>query len=242
MIASTKTTSSNIRFTTKPIFGIDCGCESTCSFAVLGCRFEYFQLRHDDLGRIVFLPLTKCTAIMRILAYSISTYFINEYLKITEITTVKCMKNSAVGVIQVFREEYLRKPTQANVGSIASGRSLWFSWYVRKHWLYTLGMKELSIRKWVFVKVIYRVPTLMLETIASYDLYIWLAFFGCPKSLNNLNLLHNSSVFLRAISGSDSKMWICRQWFQVQDWIFLIRWYLSKLGDHYQKLSASSRT
>ena len=49
------------------------------------------------------------------LAYDISADCVDEYLKIGESTTMECMKNFAAGVIQVFEEEYLRKPTQANV-------------------------------------------------------------------------------------------------------------------------------
>jgi len=47
----------------------------------------------------------------------------------------------------------------------------------------------------MLAKGIYRVPTLILEAFASYDLWIWHAFFGCPGSFNDLNILHWSNVF-----------------------------------------------
>ena len=37
-------------------------------------------------------------------------------------------------------------------------------------------------------------PTIILEAVASYDLQIWYAFFGLPKS-NNFNVLKRSHVF-----------------------------------------------
>jgi len=52
---------------------------------------------------------------MRNLAYGISAYCVDEYLKIIESMAMECMKNFAAGVIQVFGEEYLRKSILANV-------------------------------------------------------------------------------------------------------------------------------
>jgi len=49
------------------------------------------------------------------LAYGILTNCADEYLKIGKGTSMECMKNFTSKVIQVFREEYLRKSTQANV-------------------------------------------------------------------------------------------------------------------------------
>jgi len=81
----------------------------------LASRFEYFQLRYDGVSQCGLSPLTKCTAVMRILAYGISVDCIDEYLKIGESTAMECMNNFAAGVVQVFGGEYLRKPTQADV-------------------------------------------------------------------------------------------------------------------------------
>jgi len=39
------------------------------------------------------------------------------------------------------------------------------------------------------------VPTIILEAVASYDLWIWHAFFGLPRSLNDINVLDRSPVF-----------------------------------------------
>jgi len=52
------------------------------------------------------------------LVYGITADCIDEYLKIGASTTLECMKNFALGVIEVFGNEYLRKPSQADVGRI----------------------------------------------------------------------------------------------------------------------------
>jgi hypothetical protein len=38
-------------------------------------------------------------------------------------------------------------------------------------------------------------PTLVLEAVALYDLWIWHAFFGLPGALNDINVLHQSHIF-----------------------------------------------
>lgn len=72
-------------------------------------------MRDDCASRRGLSSITKCTAAMRMLTYGLSTDCVDGYLKIGGSTAMECMKNSAVGVIQVFGDEYLRKPTKADV-------------------------------------------------------------------------------------------------------------------------------
>uniref|UniRef100_A0A0D3EDK9 Uncharacterized protein n=1 Tax=Brassica oleracea var. oleracea TaxID=109376 RepID=A0A0D3EDK9_BRAOL len=44
-------------------------------------------------------------------------------------------------------------------------------------------------------------PTIVLEAVASYDLWIWHAFFGPPGTLNGINVLDRSPVFDDIIKG-----------------------------------------
>ncbi|XP_047965618.1 uncharacterized protein LOC125210083 [Salvia hispanica] len=44
-------------------------------------------------------------------------------------------------------------------------------------------------------------PTIILEAVASYDLWIWHAFFGTPGSCNDINVLHRSPVFDDVLEG-----------------------------------------
>jgi len=122
---------------------------------------------------------------------------VDEYLKIGESTAMECMKNFAAGVIQVFGEEYLQKPTQADVDrllAVAEARD--FPGMLRSidcmHWVWKNCP---TASKGTFAKGLYRVPTIILEVVASYDLWIWHAFFGCRGTLNDMNVLHRSPVF-----------------------------------------------
>ena len=44
-------------------------------------------------------------------------------------------------------------------------------------------------------------PTIVLEAVASQDLWIWKAFFGPPGTLNDINVLDRSSVFDDILEG-----------------------------------------
>ncbi|XP_010450364.1 PREDICTED: uncharacterized protein LOC104732513 [Camelina sativa] len=45
-------------------------------------------------------------------------------------------------------------------------------------------------------------PTIVLEAVASYDLWIWHAFFGAPGTMNDLNILDRSNVFDDILNGN----------------------------------------
>ena len=47
---------------------------------------------------------------MQMLAYGIAADCVDEYLKIGVSTALECTKNFALGIIEVFDDEYLRKP------------------------------------------------------------------------------------------------------------------------------------
>jgi hypothetical protein len=44
-------------------------------------------------------------------------------------------------------------------------------------------------------------PTIILEAVASQDLWLWHAFFGMPGSLNNINVLDQSPIFAALAEG-----------------------------------------
>lgn len=72
---------------------------------------SYFTQRFDCAGRVGLSPLQKCTAAIRMLAYGSPGDSLDEYLKIGKSTSVQCLDMFARGVIDVFGEEYLRRPT-----------------------------------------------------------------------------------------------------------------------------------
>jgi hypothetical protein len=47
-------------------------------------------------------------------------------------------------------------------------------------------------------------PTIILETVASYDRWIWYVFFGVAGSNNDINILNQSSLFTDVLRGEAS--------------------------------------
>ena len=69
----------------------------------------------DALNRLGLSPLKKCTAAISQLGNGTPADQLDEYLKIGESTGVECLKMFVKGVIEVFGEKYLRRPTVQDV-------------------------------------------------------------------------------------------------------------------------------
>uniref|UniRef100_A0A0D3CQ83 Uncharacterized protein n=1 Tax=Brassica oleracea var. oleracea TaxID=109376 RepID=A0A0D3CQ83_BRAOL len=69
------------------------------------------------------------------------------------------------------------------------------SWDDWKHQLYVLGVEKLPNRLERTYTRGSGKPTLVLEAVASQDLWIWHAYFGSPDTLNDINVLDRSPVF-----------------------------------------------
>ncbi|KAL0790149.1 hypothetical protein Bca101_006395 [Brassica carinata] len=65
-------------------------------------------------------------------------------------------------------------------------------------------------------------PTIVLEAVASYDLWIWYAFFGPPGTLNDINVLDRSPVFDDIINGQAPRVN-----FLVNERVYRLAYYLT---------------
>ncbi|KAL0742214.1 hypothetical protein Bca4012_083727 [Brassica carinata] len=71
----------------------------------------YFQQRRNAHGRYGLSALQKCTAAIRMLAYGQSGDTYDEYLRLGDSTSRLCLENFTNAIIQLFGDEYLRRPT-----------------------------------------------------------------------------------------------------------------------------------
>jgi hypothetical protein len=71
----------------------------------------YFCEKYDTTGRTSLTALQKCTTALRQLAYGMTTYTIDEYLKLGKTTTLECIEYYYSGIIECFGDEFLRRPT-----------------------------------------------------------------------------------------------------------------------------------
>ncbi|XP_048623660.1 uncharacterized protein LOC111207822 [Brassica napus] len=77
----------------------------------LSSEVPYFQQTINAAGRYGLSPLQKCTAAIRMLAYGQSGDTYDEYLRLGDSTSRLCLANFTDAIIQLFGDEYLRRPT-----------------------------------------------------------------------------------------------------------------------------------
>ncbi|XP_048633743.1 putative nuclease HARBI1 isoform X2 [Brassica napus] len=164
--------------------------------------FSFFQQRRDATGRLGLSALQKCTAAIRLLAYGTAADAVDEYLRLGETTALSCLHNFTDGIIHIFGEEYLRRPTPEDLQRLLDiGETRGFPGMVGSidcmHWEWKncptawKGQYSRGSGK----------PTIVLEAVASHDLWIWHAFFGPPGTLNDINVLDRSPVFDDILQG-----------------------------------------
>jgi hypothetical protein len=75
---------------------------------------HYFAQKRNVVGALGFSCLQKVTATFRQLAYGVPADYVDEYLRIGEITAIESLRNFVKLVCEVFGPEYLRPPNENN--------------------------------------------------------------------------------------------------------------------------------
>ncbi|XP_010694614.3 uncharacterized protein LOC104907389 [Beta vulgaris subsp. vulgaris] len=140
---------------------------------------KFFVQKPDATGRMGASKLQKCTAAIRMLAYGSSSDAVDEYLKIASSTARECLLHFVEAVVARFGDEYLRKANANDIERLLhEGERRGFPGMMGSidcmHW----NWKNCP-RGW---KGMYqgrsKTTTIILEAVASSDLWIWHAFFG----------------------------------------------------------------
>ncbi|KAL5554961.1 hypothetical protein UlMin_037197 [Ulmus minor] len=130
------------------------------------------------------------------LAYGIAADATDEYIKIGESTAIQSLKKICRAVVEVFAEQYLRSPNANDVARLLHiGK--------RRGFPGMLGSLDCMHWKWKNCPTAWAgqyagrsgSPTIILEAVADYDLWIWHAYFGLPFSNNDINVLEASHLF-----------------------------------------------
>ena len=156
----------------------------------------YFVQRRDACGALGLSSLQKISAAFRMLAYGVPADSVDEYVRIGESTAIESLKKFVKAIIAVFGDEYLRSPNSSDIARLLEINS-------DRGFPGMLGSIDCMHWKWKNCPVAWQgmysghihEPTIILEVVASYDLWIWHAFFGLPGSLNDINVLERSTVF-----------------------------------------------
>ncbi|KAL5719137.1 hypothetical protein ACHQM5_011960 [Ranunculus cassubicifolius] len=163
----------------------------------IGNYNDYFTAKLDAVGKCGLSPLQKMIAALRMLAYGCPADLLDEYIQIGESTAIESLKLFCDAIIGLFEEKYLRRPNKDDIerllkegeergfpgmlGSLDCMHWQWKNCPTAWHGTHRNGFK--------------RVPTLILEAVASKDLWIWHAFFGMAGTNNDINVLNRSPLF-----------------------------------------------
>ena len=139
---------------------------------------------------------------LRMLAYGMSADSPDEYVRIGETTTIECVKQFCQGVVEIFGPEYLRSPNSADISKLLRKAN-------QHGFLGMLGSLDCMHWAWknclaayhgMYTSHVHR-STIVLEAVASYDLWICHAFFGMPGSNNDIKVLDASNMFANLQEG-----------------------------------------
>ena len=163
---------------------------------------DYFVQKRNAAGTLGLSCLQKLVAAFRMIAYGVAADATDDYVRISESTALESLRRFVIVVVQVFGPEYMRLPNEQNtarllaigesrgfpgmLGSIDYMHRTWKNCPISWHGMYRGHKKE---------------PTIILEAVASKDLWIWHAFFGMPGSHNDINVLQISPIFARLAEG-----------------------------------------
>ncbi|GJT11792.1 ALP1-like protein [Tanacetum coccineum] len=172
----------------------------------LSPHFDFFRVRPDATGVPGFSVIMKCTSAIRQLAYGVTPDSLDEYLQMGSHCARDCLDFFTMCVIELFMPKYLRKPDFNDIqklytahnnihgfpGMLGSIDCMHWEWRnCPKAWHGQFGRGD---KKY---------PTILLEAVASYDLWIWHAFFGVADANNDLTVLNNSLLFDDLLNGID---------------------------------------
>ncbi|CAM6084263.1 unnamed protein product [Calypogeia fissa] len=162
----------------------------------------YFVQRPDAVGSPGLSSIQKVTAALRMFCYGIAADGVDEYVRISESTATAAFKQFANGVVELFGDEYLRHPTKEDVVRHMEINT-------RRGWPGMFGSLDCSHWVWrncpVALQGQFRDKdgenSIILEAIATQNLWIWHAYVGVPGSNNDINVVDRSPLLVDLLNG-----------------------------------------
>ncbi|XP_022040286.1 uncharacterized protein LOC110942832 [Helianthus annuus] len=170
----------------------------------LAGEFPFFTQRVSASRKVGFYGLQKCTTTIRQLAYGIASDAWDEYLRMSSRMCRESLENFCEGVISLYGRRYLRMPTAADV-------PLLYEAHQRIHGFPgMLGSLDCTHWEWATYPTAWKGQhhrgdhdglTLILQAVASQDLWIWHAYFGMAGANNDIQVLMSLNLFDDVIDG-----------------------------------------
>ncbi|XP_028126005.1 uncharacterized protein LOC114322788 [Camellia sinensis] len=142
------------------------------------------------------------TTALRILQYGVPADAVDEYIRIDENTAIATLNFFTRSIVATYEAVYLRSPNEADVARLLQEGE-------QREFTGILGSLECMHWRWDKCSTAqagaytghYHKPTVVLEAVASYDLWIWHVFFDMLGSLNDITVLDRSPLFAELIRG-----------------------------------------
>ncbi|XP_062170457.1 uncharacterized protein LOC133876188 [Alnus glutinosa] len=163
---------------------------------------RYFVQRRNAAKKLRHSSLQKMITAIRMLTYGVTSNFMDEYLWIGETTAIDSFVRFVKVVVSIFSAKYFRSPNPKDIARLlAIGENRGFPGM--------LGSIDCMHWKWKNCPNAWRgiysghihEPAIILEAMASHDLWMWHAFFGLPEFHNDINVLERSNVFANLAEG-----------------------------------------
>lgn len=146
------------------------------------------------------------TAAIRMLAYGYSADCVDEYVRMSETTAMYYFKRFCKNIVEMYKDLYMRKPNQQDLEKLMKENE-------KRGFPGMIGSIDCTHWVWKNCPTAWQgqyigkegVPTVVLEAVASQNLWIWHAYFGAPGSLNDLNILDSSPIFADVVTGRSPK-------------------------------------
>jgi hypothetical protein len=162
----------------------------------------YFVQKRNAAGKLGHSCFKKVAASIRMLASGCAADLVDDWLYIGESTAIKSMRLFVKSVVEIFGDRYLRAPNEEDTARLMQySESIGFRGMLGSidcmHWPWERCPTALHGQ---FTGHCHD-PTIILEAVASHDLWIWHAYFGMPGSCNDINVLHRSPLFAWLATG-----------------------------------------
>lgn len=181
----------------------------------------------DSRGKLSIHPHVKFCAAQKMMCYGVSFSAFKDYFQMGESTARLCMSKLSRGIVECpeIAEVYLRNPSKSDARRIAK-------MHKEVHGINgMMGSLDVTKIPWQNCPAAWKgqfvgkegVPTLGLEAVADYNLWIWHSAFGFPGSLNDINIWERSPLLEMMQDGTHSEMDFS---FEIDGVVFSLLYYL----------------
>jgi len=162
----------------------------------------FFRRRINATGRPQAHPLQKVVAAFRVLAYGEAADRAEEYVRLSRSTILLSVKCLVVCIVSKWESTYLRRPNNAELQTILDRNA-------ERGFPGCMGSLDCSHWAWQQcprgMAGSYQTRKgsrgIVVEAVCDEDLWIWHLCTGAPGSLNDINVMHQSSLYLDVTAG-----------------------------------------